>query len=174
MHSLVNGAQKRKRKEKNKRQCPFCRLIYCQNGSSKSIFTANENHLIRFGRPNEPKHNWSYDIYLKPFATLAIGTAAIPLHYTKFHNPFAIYEVWSLQWIKSKWKSKSYIGILFFGGEFFRKYAACHTYTFSISKCIWPCITTLNLCVLYCILCIFIHITINRTKDKSYSNKSYL
>lgn len=55
--------RKKKKKKASKPECPFCRLIYCQNGSSRSIFTANKNHLIRFHRrPNEPKPNWAYDI----------------------------------------------------------------------------------------------------------------
>lgn len=38
----------RREEEINEQQCPFCRLIYCQNGSLRSISTANKNkHLIQ-------------------------------------------------------------------------------------------------------------------------------
>lgn len=75
--------------EENQQECPFCRLIYCQNGSSRSIFTTNKNHLIRFQATKWAKHNWpSYDTirYLCIWNSLrhsATGTfCSTTLHYT--------------------------------------------------------------------------------------------
>lgn len=161
----------------NKQKCPFCRLIYCQNGSSRSIFTANENHLIRFHRrPNELKPNWAYvtirymnwNVLLHSLLVLFL----LPLHYTVLHNPFVIYEVWSPQWIKSK----SFIGKLFGGDDcfssFMPKYAVCHTYIIAIFTYNWRCENDSEL------VCVCVHSHshshhINRTKDSFHSNKSY-
>lgn len=67
-------------------------------------------------------------MYWKRFATLTARVLSVTttLHCV-LHSPFVIYEVWSLQWIKSK----SFIGMLF-GGDFFllKICAVCHTYNF--------------------------------------------